>query len=347
MKKIFILIVSLIYFSSLALNNAVTYEDNGARLGDRIICYLHAKWISYKYNMPLYFIPFPYSDQLKLFNIEQKHITKSQINKVAKEYKGKKIFGSGQTFQPQDNCLHVIPYFPESLEEHRPRKSNHPYKKPNPRSFPTAYFEVNWNDPNFKLIVQKLISPKSNLQLTKPPKEHYSIALHVRKGRGFDPVLLSETPRNQLRYDILYHDVGAPWKVPPDEYYLKELIEILKEISHQKIYVHIFSDDPQIEALASKYKQAITDPRVSWGYRTASNNHDNGVLEDLFSISKNFNCLIRGDSNFSIVSDIIGNHEYVASPADHEFINGYLCITKTRIKKSINGQISKQVISRS
>lgn len=325
-----ILAALLIFY--LQPKSGVTYIDNGARLGDRLVCYLHAKWISYKYNIPLYFVTFPYADQLRLFSKEKFHISYSDINKLAREFGSKQEFGSGQEFKLLDNCLHIIPYFPESLEEHRPRKTNHPYKAPNPRGFPTTYFKVNWDEPGFKSLVKNIVSPKNFINLIEPPKGYYAIALHVRKGRGFDIPLLSETPRNKIRFDVLYHDVGAPWKVPPDEYYINELKRVLKNKDDERIYIYLFSDDPQIKSLVDKYRNAIKDPRVVWDYRESGNNHDMNVLEDLFSIAHNFDCLIRGDSNFSIISDIIGDHELVISPADHDFINGYLSITKVNIK---------------
>lgn len=344
MKKIFILSALSVFL--LHADSGVTYIDNGARLGDRLICYLHAKWISYKYNIPLYFITFPSADRFKLFKEEKLHISHSEINKVARSLGSRCDFGAGQEFNLLSNCLHVIPYFPESLEEHRPRNNNHPYKKANPRSFPTTYFKVNWDEPGFKSLIKNLVAPRNFLNLVEPPKDYYPIALHVRKGRGIDPLLLSETPRNKIRYDIVYHDVGAPWKVPPDDYYINELKEVLRNSGHEKIYIYLFSDDPEIRTLVDKYKHAINDPRVVWGYRESGNNHDVGVLEDLFSIARNFKCLIRGDSNFSIISDIIGDHDMVISPADHDFFNGYILITKVRVKRVVLGKALYKIENR-
>ncbi|NDD58753.1 MAG: hypothetical protein EBZ47_05820 [Chlamydiae bacterium] len=49
--------------------NYLTYHGGG-RFGDRLIAYMHAKWLSYKYNIPMLYIPFAYSDDLILDDIE-------------------------------------------------------------------------------------------------------------------------------------------------------------------------------------------------------------------------------------------------------------------------------------
>ncbi|MFA5306719.1 MAG: hypothetical protein WC365_04680, partial [Candidatus Babeliales bacterium] len=44
--------------------SAVTYGLSGGRFGDNLLCYVHAKWISYKYHIPLLYFPFEYSSHL-------------------------------------------------------------------------------------------------------------------------------------------------------------------------------------------------------------------------------------------------------------------------------------------
>ncbi|MBI5273316.1 MAG: hypothetical protein HY861_04970 [Chlamydiia bacterium] len=66
--------------------DAVTYGFSGGRLGDNLLAYLHAQWISYQEQMPLVFKPFPMAEEFAFSH--QIHID-SVYN------------------------IHEIPYFPE------------------------------------------------------------------------------------------------------------------------------------------------------------------------------------------------------------------------------------------
>ena len=53
------------------------------RFGDKIIYYVTAKWISFKFNIPLLFKPFRYSSMLRLGREEKKYskeIVKTILN---------------------------------------------------------------------------------------------------------------------------------------------------------------------------------------------------------------------------------------------------------------------------
>src|SRR5262245_12260228 len=45
--------------------HSITYQG-GARMGDWLICYIHAKWISFQEGIPLIYSPFPYSSEFVL-----------------------------------------------------------------------------------------------------------------------------------------------------------------------------------------------------------------------------------------------------------------------------------------
>src|SRR5579862_7273227 len=82
----------IVFFFSLSLSlfasDAVTYEFTGGRLGDNLLSYLHAKWISHTRQIPLLYKPFPYSSELCLHDIEIPYTLDSSLD------------------------LYVCPYFP-------------------------------------------------------------------------------------------------------------------------------------------------------------------------------------------------------------------------------------------
>ncbi len=50
---------------------AVTYDFSGGRLGDNLISFSHVLWASYKYEVPLLYRSFKYSDQLQLHKLHE------------------------------------------------------------------------------------------------------------------------------------------------------------------------------------------------------------------------------------------------------------------------------------
>lgn len=274
MKKIIILIGFVLTINP---NICVTYGNNDARLGDQLIGFLHAKWVSFKYQIPLLYIPFSYSDQLVLSDKEQYFCNKESLDKEARKRFNYLInFGSGheldikKSFLNSNTCdydniylanlpimhfkeslknidipniirgpsvLYVIPYFPESLEEHMLMNHNHPYKKFNQRNLPLPYFKVDWDNKDFKKLIQELVYPKniSSLNLVTPPSGYYSIALHVRKSSGgFDLPLVCDIPKEQRSLDQFYVDTGFPWKHPPDSYYIEQIKLVTNEKKDKK-----------------------------------------------------------------------------------------------------------------
>src|SRR5688572_24493836 len=89
---------------------------DGSRVGDQLISYMHAKWISYKTGFPLFYKPFPYSDQLVL------HYKEKRLDQVSSHYStlslqpGQNVDAFLKQAAASDVICH-IPYFPESLEE--------------------------------------------------------------------------------------------------------------------------------------------------------------------------------------------------------------------------------------
>ena len=149
---------------------AVTYELGGGRFGDKLLSYLHARWISHTYDIPFFYRPFPYSDLLYLDKKDE--VFK---NSYKKKYK-KVVFPSHKMvvdYTEDASILYIIPYFPECLWEHQ----NEPF----------YYFKVNWKEPLFLEKIRALVKPLKTIPpFIKIPSNSITVALHMRKGGGFD-----------------------------------------------------------------------------------------------------------------------------------------------------------------
>lgn len=278
----------LFFFNQLMSESAVTYLLSGGRFGDNLIAYFHAKWVSYKFNIPILIQEFKYSNQLVIHQQEKKMLTNS-INefKVSELKKFKKIInferGDIPSF-PEEDTLYIIPYFSEILDEYTQKGVNWPY------------FKINWNDRQFKNILKKLIAPINKLNLINIPTHKISIAIHLRTGRGYEENL----------------DTAFPLKSPHLNFYINSIKKIVKFFKNKPLFIFIFSDDPNPEKFVDTLRKHAPSDKIEWAYRK-NNFHDANVLEDFFNLI-NFDCIIRSESNFSLCASKLTDYLVEISP---------------------------------
>ncbi len=334
MLKIFLYLFSLFFYINIFNQSSVTYTLNGGRFGDQILAYMHAKWVSYKHEVPVLYKNFLFSDQLMLHDLEP-HFSLINTN----TFKYVKTLNRGQILDinRNDNTLHVIPYFPECLQEYdNPQLMN---------QFNWPYFAVGWDDREFKQLLNEFIKPKSKLNLIEPKKNKISVAIHVRKNsNGYDLPLSydlqngANTPSNVPWVDTIF-----PLKHVPDIYYIDQIKKINELFEGRPLYVFIFTDDIHAKEITEKYKNAINCPNIEWACRQAGNNHYTNILEDFFSMTL-FECFIRADSNLSIAASKLGDYAICITPEHHYFDNGHLVVDKVSIK--IDQDIFDKVINK-
>ena len=312
MKNFFLLTV----FSFIFCCNGsaeITYELSGGRFGDSLMSYLHAKWISFVYDIPLAYRSFQYSDQLVLHSCE-KHLGLSQPTKRVTLTKYNLAIDKNR------DCLYVVPYFAEVLSEHK---------------FPGAchwiYFPVNWNNELFYSQICSLIKPiDSNLLNFTLPLDKITVALHVRKGGGYDRPLLSDTQRPDHVYSY-YSDYHSMLKFPPEFFFIEQLKRVSNYFDHKPIYAYVFTDDANPAALVERFKKQLNEyPNIELDYRKEGNRHDSHVVEDFFALTK-FDCLIRPQSNFSLVAAKIANYKLEIYPTECHWEERKPCIDKVEM----------------
>ncbi len=291
-KKILYFISAVILLNGLlyAKNSSVTFLKSGGRFGDNLIAFSHALYFAHKNNFDLLYDPFPYADQLVLDNVLKKYRkgAERQFDRIFKY--------AGGSAELSENCktsgsydLFVIPYFPEAPSECR---------NPNPYQFP-----VDWEDPAFKELLRSLIKPKEALSLVKPRMDKISVAVHARLGGGFDH-FASEKEERIKRY-----------KIPYQEYYIEQIKRLSELLGHAPLYVFLFTDDQNPAAVASHFAEELNIPTIEFDYRRTENRHNMNVLEDFFSMTQ-FDCLIRSESNYSIMAEKLGDFSIIISVDD-------------------------------
>jgi len=286
MIKRLLFIFSFFLFTSLLAEPKVTHGGAAGRLGDHLIAYLHAKWIAYHYGMPYVYKPFLYSDAFVL------HLTEKPYNSKENTVKVKDL----TLLDHPENKVYEILYSPESLGEY-----------PNEAQFRNGcpYIAVDWNDKAFLDWVQPCLAPRTPIKTIPLPVDKVSVALHIRRPCGVDA-----SPK--------IHQV-FPYKFLPEQFYIDQLKWLYEEMGRRPMYVYIFSNDPNAKKLAAGFEAALKNPHIIFDYPKTPGESKEAVLKDFYSMM-NFDCMIRADSNLSIVASKLGRQKIVISP-EHITVN--------------------------
>lgn len=150
-------------------NLFVTYELNSGRFGDNLISYVTAKLLSLQLGATFLYVPFPYSDQLKLHELEK------QLDQEKIDSYGEKII-----YEREDE----LSYMAKNKGLIITKWKNRP-----------IFYTQNYV---FRNIIKDYISPIFDIDYIKFPEDIISVALHIRIGGGYDS--LSAKIKNPRRF---------------------------------------------------------------------------------------------------------------------------------------------------
>ncbi len=312
-KKVFFSIFFSLYGSIVVtaqVNQAITYFWGGGRFGDKIISYTTAKWISYKFNIPLLLKQFKYSSMLRLGREEKKYAkeTVKQFKKGVMPIKSEKDVIA----HAKDNVI---------FESRGGRFTV------NGSSCVEKLVTYILKDQNFMKKLKYMLQPVVPLSQIELPEDKVTVAVHIRKGGGFDSALCS------IQYYArkeLYADKRWPLKFPPEQYYVDQIKKISSLFDDKPLFIHIFTDDRNPPKLVNRIKEAVNKNNITFSCRSEGNAHDAHVIEDFYNIAR-FDCLIRSSSHFGIATQLLGNHQAVIYPQYFKWEGKKLIIDKVGI----------------
>lgn len=271
----------------LGLPAAVTYDFSGGRFGDCLLSYCHAKWIAHIHKMPLLYKPFEYSKYLMMDLLEMPYAPE-----LAEQFDRTVLVDKETIFDRESGTLYIVPFFPESIFNRH--DTVFPY-----------LFTVDWRQKEFKQELQRMIRPINPCAIPEIPAGMISVAVHVRRGTGWDIPNYRITPA-QLT-------ASHPLRFAPDSFYISQLKRIIDFFPGAPIFAYLFTDHNDPQALADQYQAAVKCPRMIIKCRQTENNEFVNVLDDFFALT-HFDCLIRPDSNFSYVSSKVADHKLIIAP---------------------------------
>ncbi len=275
--------------------SAVVTQAYGGRFGDQLLLYYDAKYLAWLADLPFLYQPFEYSDQLMLDWLELRY----SPDLLCKFHK-------------------ILPAAEFLVENEAPTLYQVTFGEP--IKFPQA---TKQNSVEFTEHMRRMISPKGKITGMELPTDRITVAVHVRKGGGFDYPLLSQqeyTPEQIEEVKGLpppaigyYDDIFHPTKFPPDQFYIDQIKRLSDLYRDAPLYVYIFTDDPNPENIKERYKKMVSKDNIVFESKKNHHNYKSSVIEDFFCMMK-FDCLIRSSSSFSMMVDRLGYFKVSISP---------------------------------
>jgi hypothetical protein len=265
--------------------SAITTAPTGGRFGDHLLLYYEAKYLAWYLDLPFLYIPFQYSNLLNLHNKELQY--KKEI--IKRKYTTKK---------PASKAL--LKLDPQTLYE---ASFHHPV-------IPTPQRQ----EAEFLKHMRDMISPRTKIAEIAFPKNILTLAVHVRKGGGFDEPLISRqeyTPQDVVNAQYRpipqgnFVDLKYLTKLPPDQYYIDQIKRVSEMFDDAPMYLFIFTDDENPEAIKERYRNSVNKHNIIFDSRKNNNDYKTTLIDDFFSMTK-FDCLIRPCSTLSMMVERIG-----------------------------------------
>jgi hypothetical protein len=305
-----LLFSTLLSFPTIPL---ITNNIGGGRLGDQLLVYIKAKWFAHYYNGDFVLTPFDGFQQFAFF-LQEQHIQHGTLKEIILDDESPFLHNTTHA-----NILYLtLLHTKSSLWEH-------------------WYDHTTWHqcidDPIFRSHIRKMLTPTYDVPLIPLPTDRVTVALHVRKGGGFDKPTLSPTmvhPPQDTQRSMTYADQAAPLKFAPDSFYIAALHHLSEMFNHRSLYVYMFTDDQHPAAIVDAYRTALAMPHITFDFRATENGPNEHVVDDMINMSR-FDCLIRSESSFSKIADIIGHHQVILFPHARQWQNNVLHITEMTV----------------
>lgn len=343
-KNIKIVLVLIFFVSSINCNNKyVTYIPHKiSQLGDHLLVYSIAKWVSWKYKIPLLYQPFPFSNSFifhdkeyfdkflleKYKNIRLGHFSHNSFNKeglyatsinrshdihwndynnLIDEFTIKQYSISVNPKITNENVIDNAFVSPKVTDE------KILYEGRLKRGYFDYLFIASRKNPNFLTELRKLISSKQKIIYLDLPKNKISVAIHIRMNGKFE--------------NIPQFSNCIALKFPPLDFYTDQLKRLSTLLDNIPLFIYIFTNHSDPLSLVQEMKNNLTQfNNITFACRDKNNQKDT-LIEDLFLMSK-FDCLIRSGSSFSMAAQLIGNHKIVIYPKRGIWKNQTLYIDK-------------------
>lgn len=292
-----------------------------SRFGDCLSILFMATYLSLEHQLPLELDHFVYSDQLAIDD----YITHQKPLFLEQQHHYTIPLHAEHEIKPYGRCNEPTRYEVDIC-----------FKMPEPLNPRLVAQTIAFLKPLIQQVHSQQVAPAH----TKDTTNAMHVALHVRKGGGFDLPLCSKDGLEYFPFGqktlppqaewvdgekrartyngffyrfCKYADTKWPLKFPPDAYYIAQIQNFYHLLGEKPLVMHLFTDDPNPREIATKYTRILQNPNITFTYRETGNRHDQHVVEDFFSIMQ-CQALIRPASTLTTAAERFGNFQLTASP---------------------------------
>ncbi len=143
--------------------------------------------------------------------------------------------------------------------------------------------------------------------------------------------------KNERNFDtqVRHQDLIWPTRCPPNQFYIDQLTKLSDYLKDCLLHVQIFTDDKDPLILVEKIKKNVNKNNITFHYQDNRNlSHKERIAQDLYNVAQ-CDILIRSQSFFAKVAELIGNHKIIIFPIDYKWENNKLIMTKIVFKTNI------------
>lgn len=318
-------------------NSAITYDlSRCGRLGDKIVTYCKAKYLSEKFCLPFLFKPFAYSDNFAM-HFQEQHYS-SDIH-FAKQVRVRYV---SQINPGASNTLYLVDMYTFINEPSLNEKQCIQETLSRTKDFwIDEIYEHMQKDLSFKLVVKEKLNPVCYNQYITPEDENIdviSVAVHIRKGSGDDFPMLSKQLYNltvddmkdivELKSQKVFQDVAHPLKFVPEQYYINQINKLVHCFPNKMFRIFIFTDSSCPDEVLNNIKTNCNADNCIISLKT--NQWQDDGIKDICEMAQ-CDCLIRPSSHFAGISQFIGCHKLIISPKNYCWAHGCLIVTESNI----------------
>ncbi len=307
-------LIILFWTTSLIAQSGLTYEVTG-RLGDNLLTYCKHKWIAHVHKLNLYVPHFKYADAFEILD------TELTARNIPRHLRNVRLNNQSQLTRQNSNYLYHSSYYTQIENLELDECADFVFKK-------------SIEDPKFGQDVREALSLKNAHKTEiKIPLDKITVAIHIRKGCGIDYPLISKQYINDPQIPRIdpeiYSDEHHSLKFPPEQFYAEQLEKLYYLLDKQPLYGFIFTDDAHPFAIAQKLTAYLEKKgiKIILDTNEANTTAQSSIMADIYAMTK-FDYLIRSESHFPWISQMIGSHKGIIRPVACEWEDGYLKMTK-------------------
>lgn len=339
----------------------VIRHGNTLQLGDNIAGFSLAKILSLKYNIPLEVHPFFYSNLFVLDDVERKwnygsfdevvHVLteKDIVNSINKECN---VLFYTDIFTKID---FIDPKWVKQLKREVQLKKK-PLVHPLPNDIITVALHIrkgngggmvydgeqsSLQEFDFDRTIVSYINDYWNYPFewsayTRDNFSHESDGNQIRSVIELPEIQTRNTDFPDVRKDFIDQIDNYQTKFPPDQFYIDQVMKLSEELHHPSLYVQIFTDDKEPDALTKRIRNAVNMPNITICHHKNQNLEFQDMIAEDLHIMSQCDVLIRSESYFSRVAELMGNHKVVIYPISFVWDEKKLIMNEIVIKGSIS-----------